>query len=65
MSVRFSRRALLGGAAATGAVGALGLAGCTASGPAAERLRGFAGARQVGVAEPVSAFGLMAAFDVV
>jgi deferrochelatase/peroxidase EfeB len=65
VSVRFSRRALLGGAAVTGAAGALGLGGCTASGPAAERLRGVAGARQVGVAEPVSAFGLMAAFDVV
>ena len=63
--MRFSRRALLGGAAVTGAAGALGLAGCTAAAPAAERLRGFAGARQVGVAEPVSAFGLTAAFDVV
>ncbi|HZH20422.1 MAG TPA: Dyp-type peroxidase [Geodermatophilus sp.] len=65
MSRRLSRRALLGGAAATGAAGALGLAGCSSAEQAAPVARSFAGGQQVGVAEPVAAFGLMAAFDVV
>jgi deferrochelatase/peroxidase EfeB len=67
MSPQLSRRALLAGAAATGVTGMLGLTGCTRGeqGPHAERARGFTGTRQVGVDEPVSAFGLMAALDVV
>lgn len=54
------RRALLGGTAAVAV-----LAGCSRDGAGEPAPRGFAGATQPGVAEPVQAFGLLAAFDVV
>jgi len=62
MSRPLDRRTLIGGAAA---LAGLAVAGGVRAATGGDAPRGFAGPTQVGVAEPVAPFGLLAALDVV